>query len=295
MNKKIKFSFLSYLAIILTIILLDQMLKLYVYNYMFEGETKNIPFLSPFLQLTYKLNHGIITGYTPNLKNWKIYFLIAKIVTICSLIIFTYYEYKSQDGVCKNMIMIFSAFIVGGAISNIIDWVFYSKYLSFTYNYDNRQFFNGSVIDMLRFPLLEKIKIHIPVLGQINFVSPIFNIADCFITLGSIASFVIYIFLLNNAKKNYLTETCMSQQNMATKNEDKKICSDEEENTKNDNDIYNEDKDIKEYNENENNDINNNGNNNENENNDVNNNENNNENKNNNANENENDQYDTTQ
>ena len=202
MNKKIKIGFISYAVIVLAIILLDQMLKLYVYNYMFEGDIKDIPFLSPFIQLTYKLNHGIITGYIPNLNNWKIYFLLAKIITICFLVGFTYYEYKSQNTSCINAIMIFSAFIVGGAISNTIDWVFYSKYLSFSYNYDCYQFFNGSVIDMLKFPFLEQMKISIPIIGTVNFVSPIFNIADCFITLGSIVCFFIYLNLINNYQKN---------------------------------------------------------------------------------------------
>lgn len=127
-------------------LIIDQIVKILVSNYLILGQTTKI--INNFFYLTYVQNTGaafsILIGYR--------YILI--IITI----IFLYYLYKyTKKQTNPNKLAILShGLLLGGIIGNLIDRIIY-----------------GYVIDYLDFMIF-------------NYNFPIFNLADTFIVIGCI-------------------------------------------------------------------------------------------------------------
>lgn len=127
-------------------LIIDQIVKILVSNYLILGQTTKI--INNFFYLTYVQNTGaafsILIGYR--------YILI--IITL----IFLYYLYKyTKKQTNPNKIAILShGLLLGGIIGNLIDRIIY-----------------GYVIDYLDFMIF-------------NYNFPIFNLADTFIVIGCI-------------------------------------------------------------------------------------------------------------
>lgn len=127
-------------------LIIDQIVKILVSNYLILGQTTKI--INNFFYLTYVQNTGaafsILIGYR--------YILI--IITL----IFLYYLYKyTKKQTNPNKLAILSyGLLLGGIIGNLIDRIIY-----------------GYVIDYLDFMIF-------------NYNFPIFNLADTFIVIGCI-------------------------------------------------------------------------------------------------------------
>lgn len=127
-------------------LIIDQIVKILVSNYLILGQTTKI--INNFFYLTYVQNTGaafsILIGYR--------YILI--IITL----IFLYYLYKyTKKQINPNKLAILShGLLLGGIIGNLIDRIIY-----------------GYVIDYLDFKIF-------------NYNFPIFNLADTFIVIGCI-------------------------------------------------------------------------------------------------------------
>ena len=127
-------------------LIIDQIVKILVSNYLILGQTTKI--INNFFYLTYVQNTGaafsILIGYR--------YILI--IITL----IFLYYLYKNtKKQINPNKLAILShGLLLGGIIGNLIDRIIY-----------------GYVIDYLDFMIF-------------NYNFPIFNLADTFIVIGCI-------------------------------------------------------------------------------------------------------------
>ncbi len=127
-------------------LIIDQIVKILVSNYLILGQT--IKIINNFFYLTYVQNTGaafsILIGYR--------YILI--IITL----IFLYYLYKyTKKQTNPNKLAILShGLLLGGIIGNLIDRIIY-----------------GYVIDYLDFMIF-------------NYNFPIFNLADTFIVIGCI-------------------------------------------------------------------------------------------------------------
>ena len=127
-------------------LIIDQIVKILVSNYLILGQTTKI--INNFFYLTYVQNTGaafsILIGYR--------YILI--IITL----IFLYYVYRcTKKQTNPNKLAILShGLLLGGIIGNLIDRIIY-----------------GYVIDYLDFMIF-------------NYNFPIFNLADTFIVIGCI-------------------------------------------------------------------------------------------------------------
>lgn len=114
----------------------------------------SIPVLPSVFELFYLENHGAAWGI---LKNARIFFLIVAVILVC-LIIFYYGKLPFTDHwhMCRFLMIMLAA----GAAGNAID-----------------RFFHGYVIDFFY-------------LSVIDF--PVFNVADCYVTISIALFFIFY-------------------------------------------------------------------------------------------------------
>lgn len=125
------------------------------------------PILGNFLRFTYIQNPGMAFGID---FGWKSFFAFFSI--IASLAIFLYlYKVRQESRVIRFSL----ALILGGAIGNLIDRVFYGPL------FDHAALFHGRVIDFIDFDFF-----NIHVFGYNFSRFPVFNIADASVTVGVI-------------------------------------------------------------------------------------------------------------
>ncbi len=129
------------------------------------GQSKNI--LGDFFKLTFVENPGIAFGIDVN-ETSK---LLLSIFTLLAGIGIFYYLWKSRDQ--KLIVRLALAFILGGAIGNLIDRTFYGV----IYGYE--RIFYGHVVDFFNVDFFD-----FTILGRTYDRWPIFNIADASVTVG---------------------------------------------------------------------------------------------------------------
>ena len=183
--------------IIAAVVLIDQAMKIWVKTHFFYGEEYRITdwFILRFIE-----NNGMAFGMEFGSK------LILTWFRIIAVALFCYYISKlSKRTDVKTGYMVCVALITAGALGNVIDCVSYGLI------FDNPGFlqtatllpeagcygtlFNGRVVDMLYFPLVEwDWPSWLPVLGGEHFVffQPIFNIADAALTVGTAVLILFY-------------------------------------------------------------------------------------------------------
>jgi signal peptidase II len=175
----------------LTLFLIDQSSKIIVRGFSFPlfninlngfypGESK--PLISNILHITLVENPGIAFGIDPG-ESLRDLILIITILTCIGFFVYLVYAKKAD---IKTRIAI--AFILGGAVGNLFDRIFYG----IIYNY--APLFQGNVVDFLdvrffRFFLFDNI--------QGNYV---FNFADVSILSG--VFLLIYLILSRKRQKN---------------------------------------------------------------------------------------------
>ncbi len=154
------------LILSVVIVLLDQISKLIVVNTIELHE--NIPVIKDVLHFTYIENRGAAFGMLSD-QRWV--FMVISVVAIAAVFFFIWKE-KPRSMWIKTCL----GFIVGGGIGNMIDRIFRGSVVDFIdaafVQYPHPSFDGGFKLTMTDFP--------------------IFNIADCFITVGC-AVLVVYL------------------------------------------------------------------------------------------------------
>tara|TARA_B110000444_G_scaffold251806_1_gene280189 strand:+ start:750 stop:1250 length:501 start_codon:yes stop_codon:yes gene_type:complete len=148
--------------IVLTIFLLDRVTKIYIINL---GESANVVdiYLTSYLNLYLIWNNGIAFGFL-SFDNSTVYNLITIIIMIIIFIIILLIN-KARDKT-----VYFLLFILGGALGNLFDRIYYS-----------------SVPDFIDF--------HIK-----GFHWFIFNVADIFVSIGVLCLILVEIFFNKKIK-----------------------------------------------------------------------------------------------
>ena len=136
--------FLS-LATVTAIVFTDRITKLFFSDLLSIGES--LPVIKNVLHMTLVHNTGIAFGL---FKNQGVVFIIIPIIATV-LLVFNIYYYRDHKALSRVYIVAFSL-ILGGAIGNLIDRIYY-----------------GYVVDFIDFRIW-----------------PVFNIADSAITIGAI-------------------------------------------------------------------------------------------------------------
>lgn len=184
-------------AIILTVIILDQILKIWVKTHFYLNEDLEI---TSWFRLHFIENNGMAFGmeFGP-----KIFLTIFRLV-LAGALIWVLVRIKGMAAV-KTGFLVCLALIIAGAIGNIIDCVFYGVIFNnpmppevaqmFPPGGGYATLFHGRVVDMLYFPLFSFTwPGWMPGVGgqEFLFFQPVFNLADAAISCGMIAVLIFY-------------------------------------------------------------------------------------------------------
>ena len=148
-----------YLLAIVVLVTIDQFSKYLITQNLFDG-VKEIKLIDNFFYITNVKNYG--AGFSI-LQNQRIFLII---VTIIAIIFVAYLLIKSKNSESLNRVCYI--LIIGGAIGNLIDRITL-----------------GYVIDFLDFYIF-------------GYDFPVFNLADCFLTVGC---FLLIISILLETKR----------------------------------------------------------------------------------------------
>ncbi|MBR5829763.1 MAG: lipoprotein signal peptidase [Tidjanibacter sp.] len=193
-NKKSIKSWVLWL-IVVGLVVIDQIAKISVKTTMTLGESHNV--LGDWFRWCFIENEGAAFGMALGGEYGKLALSLFRIVAIGVLVWFV--GKLRRDGVKRGIVVCF-AMILAGAIGNMVDSAFYGMIFSESTFTSVAQFLpegggyapflHGKVVDMLYFPLFY-FPDWMPLVGGDLFFSPVFNIADSYIT---IAVFYLIIF-----------------------------------------------------------------------------------------------------
>ena len=179
------------LIVLLVAIVADQWLKFYIKLNFTLGESVRV---FDWFQILFVENPGMAFGWE---LGSKLFLSIFRIIVSGAVI--WYLVRFMRDGY-KLGYQIVVTLVLAGALGNIIDCVFYGKIFSESSYFELAEFmpaaggyagwFMGKVVDMFYFPLFT-FPDWVPFLGGEIFFSPIFNLADSYIT---VAIFMLIIF-----------------------------------------------------------------------------------------------------
>lgn len=165
------------------IIVLDQVVKLLVYYNMDMGVHGQIPVFGDWFKLHYLTNPGMAFGMQIGSVYGKLFLTIFRLFAM--FMIGYYLYYLAKKNVHQGLLWCV-AMILGGAIGNLVDSIFYGVI------FDNAPYgapspwFHGQVIDMFYIDIWEgRLPDWLPLIGgDYMALWPVFNIADASIFMG---------------------------------------------------------------------------------------------------------------
>ncbi len=204
---KLKTWHIALFATILT--LADQISKIIIKTTMTLGE--EIPVIGKWFRLCFVENSGAAYGMSLG-DNWgKLALSLIRIAAIIFLVIYIKRLRKQSDTPAGVIIGLLAITI--GALGNLIDSALYgvifsqstftevARFVPFGEGY--AQMLYGKVVDMLYFPIIEidKMPAWFPFIGgqSYTFFSPVFNMADSYITV-SVIYLIIFQYKFFNKK-----------------------------------------------------------------------------------------------
>lgn len=177
--------FLKFYLISLFVVVLDQAAKLATYWNMVPHE--EIFVFGEWFRIHYLLNSGMAFGIQIDMIYGKIILSVIRILATVGIGSYIYYLIKRLK---STRMTVFFCLILGGAVGNLIDSIFYGVLLDNAPSGVITPWLHGQVIDMLFFPLFD---FYIPEWSPLwagnyfLFFSPVFNLADSFIFIGFIS------------------------------------------------------------------------------------------------------------
>jgi len=167
---------LRILYLTLSVIIADQISKFYVkgisipfLNLNFSGMSlgESISVIGDFFRITFTENPGMAFGFDPG-SDFKLFISIFSLVASVGLLVYLF-TVRNKSLSLKIAI----ALILGGAVGNVIDRMFYGLI------YDYAPMFYGKVVDFFDFDFF-----NFSIFGRSYDRWPIFNIADAAVSVG---------------------------------------------------------------------------------------------------------------
>ena len=158
------------------VILTDQISKFYIkgislpfLNFKLDGMYlgESIQVIGDFFKITFTENPGMAFGFDPG-SDFKLFISIFSLVASFALFVYLYSVRKKSFS-----LRIAIALILGGALGNVIDRMFYGLI------YDYSPVFFGKVVDFFDFDFF-----NFSIFGRSYDRWPIFNIADAAVSIG---------------------------------------------------------------------------------------------------------------
>lgn len=184
-------------VIVLTVLVIDQLIKIWVKTHMYWGE--DIEIFSWF-HLRFVQNNGMAFGMELGSKLFLTLFRIVAVAVLGWIIV----KICRNDRYPRGFVACV-ALIAAGAAGNIFDCVFYGEIFTNPYPKEIAAFvpwgegysslFHGLVVDMFYFPLFSFVwPDWLPLLGgkTFSFFDPVFNFADAAITVGMALLIIFY-------------------------------------------------------------------------------------------------------
>ena len=185
------------LIIVLSVLVIDQIIKILVKTAMSLGESIDI---TSWFKILFVENNGMAFGMEIIGK------LFLSLFRIGAIGFFIWYLVKILDKGFPTGYIVTVSFVIAGAIGNLLDCMFYG--LIFTESTPFREavftsfgdgyapFLYGKVVDMFYFPLWTWPD-WVPFVGGDIFFGPVFNFADSCITCGVITLLLFYTKVVN--------------------------------------------------------------------------------------------------
>lgn len=179
-------------VILLVALFADQWLKIYVKLNFTLGETVRI---FDWFQICFVENPGMAFGLT--IGGSKIVLTLLRLVVSAFVV---WYLVKLVKMNFKTGYIVVISFLLAGAVGNIVDCMFYGQIFSestyssvatFLPEQGYAPIFFGKVVDMFYFPLFV-IPEWVPLFGGDIFFSPVFNLADSYITVSVLVLIIFY-------------------------------------------------------------------------------------------------------
>lgn len=176
----------KYFVFVLILILVDQAIKLAVHFNMDMGPGGEVAVLGDWFKLHYIINRGMAFGFSIESIYGKLGLTVIRLAVsfFIALMIFRLSKQNVNQGLLWCL-----ALILGGALGNVIDSVFYGVLLDNAPLEAITPWFHGQVIDMFYFDMWEGyLPDWVPIWGgQKRSFWPIFNFADAAIFAGVFA------------------------------------------------------------------------------------------------------------
>lgn len=172
------------------VIAIDQISKMLVHFNMVRGSQGQIKIFGDWFKLHYLTNPGMAFGMEMPFENSKMVLTLFRIVAMVGIGYYLYLLYKKGS---PKGLLICIAMILGGAIGNLIDSVFYGVWLDNAAYDAPTPWFYGQVVDMFYIDIWEgRVAEWVPLIGGDHMALwPVFNVADSaiFVGIGFILAF----------------------------------------------------------------------------------------------------------
>jgi signal peptidase II len=168
-------------GIVVGAVLIDQAIKLYIATHYELGESHEV---FSWFWICFVENNGMAFGI-----EWfsKLALTLFRLLAVVLLGWYLHVLIRKQE--TKTGYIATIAFIIAGALGNIIDCIFYGKLFGYA------GWFYGRVVDMFYFPLIHNSA------GDVVFFRPVFNFADSCITCAVAVILLFYMKEMNKGEK----------------------------------------------------------------------------------------------
>jgi signal peptidase II len=182
---------LTALLVILSVLTLDQVLKIWIKTNMFLGQGHAIA--GNWFIIHFTENNGMAFGLEFGGDVGKIILSVFRIIAVAGI---GYFLFNYAKKGAKTGLIVAGSLIFSGALGNILDSAFYGLVFNDSYHQISTfmpagggyaPFLYGKVVDMLYFPLISgQFPDWFPVWGGEDFMffRPVFNVADTAISVG---------------------------------------------------------------------------------------------------------------
>ena len=179
--KSVRNRILLVTGIVVGAVLIDQAIKLYIATHYELGESHEV---FSWFWICFVENNGMAFGI-----EWfsKLALTLFRLLAVVLLGWYLHVLIRKQE--TKTGYIATIAFIIAGALGNIIDCIFYGKLFGYA------GWFYGRVVDMFYFPLIHNSA------GEVVFFRPVFNFADSCITCAVAVILLFYMKEMNKGEK----------------------------------------------------------------------------------------------